>query len=209
MKKKWLFPITFFIFAVCEEKMSSVPSYKKPVIYLILGSTREGRSSEKIAKALQKIVPSQDASFETVDLKDFDLPFLYESVSPSKGPSKDKRIQAWSQKIKQADGLIFLVPEYNGSFSAVLKNALDVLYNEWNDKPTLFIGYAGGPDGGAHALDHLKLVADRLHMKVVSPQITIPKEWQAFDGKGNFKDSQLIKAIQHSTAELIKQIKNK
>jgi len=110
-------------------------------IAIILGSTRTGRKSEAVgdwvfAAASQR----DDAEFEIVDLRDFDLPFFDEEISPAWQPSSDPRVQAWSDKIAGFDGFVFVTPEYNHSTSAVLKNAIDYLYSEWNNKAAAFVG---------------------------------------------------------------------
>jgi len=141
-------------------------------IAIILGSTRTGRKSEAVgdwvfAAASQR----DDAEFEIVDLRDFDLPFFDEEISPAWQPSSDPRVQAWSDKIAGFDGFVFVTPEYNHSTSAVLKNAIDYLYSEWNNKAAAFVGYGGA--GGARAVEHLRLIAAELEIATVRHQVAL------------------------------------
>lgn len=162
---------------------------KKLVIQIILGSTRQKRTSDRIAAAVKDMADTHkgaDIEFEIVDLKDYNLPFLNDEISPSSRENiTDPLIQKWSDKIKQADAFIIVVPEYNSGYPGVLKNALDSLYKEWNNKPVAFIGYSGGPSGGSSAVSQLRSVANALKMVPVSCSINIPHAWKAFDTKGN------------------------
>lgn len=177
---------------------------KKPTLYILLGSTRDGRSSDKIAQVLHKLAKDKkEVLFEIVDIKEWRLPFLYEPVAPVKGCSNDTYIKAWSEKIKHADGFIFVVPEYNSSFPGVFKNALDVLYNEWTQKPVLLVGYSGGSGGGVNALRHLQEVVKTLQMNVIPQQVTIAQAWQALDEKGQFNDKKIEQALVKAIDELV------
>ena len=98
-----------------------------------------------------------DAEFELVDLADFNLPHLDEPVPPSHGPVRQAtHTKAWAAKIASFDGFVFVTPEYNHCTSGALKNAIDFLYAEWNNKAAGFVGY--GSAGGARAVEHLRLV---------------------------------------------------
>ncbi|MBF4636005.1 NAD(P)H-dependent oxidoreductase [Agreia pratensis] len=141
-------------------------------IAIILGSTRPGRNGEAVAKWVRDIaVKRDDATFELVDLADFPLPHFDEPGSPAWGNYQNEHTKAWSAKIAQFDGYVFVTPEYNHSTSGVLKNALDYLYNEWNNKAAAFVSY--GSVGGARAVEHLRLVASELQLATVRAQIAI------------------------------------
>ena len=159
----------------------------KPKILVILGSIREGRAGEGVAKWFMEAVRSIDsAELEFVDLKDWPMPMFADAQSPSMrtGPHPNPMVQKWLDKVAGADGYIIITPEYNHSFSSVLKNALDYPYKEWNEKPIGFVGY-GGFAGGARAVEHLRQVAGELRMYAVRDQVLIPVVWAAFDEKGN------------------------
>jgi NAD(P)H-dependent FMN reductase len=143
-------------------------------IGIILGSTRPNRNGEQVAKwALDIAARRDDAEFELVDLRDYPLPHLDEPVSPaySQGKYQTEGAHRWAEKIASFDGFVIVTPEYNHSTSGVLKNALDYLYKEWNNKAVGFISYGGA--GGARAAEHLRLVAGELQMADVRQQVTL------------------------------------
>ena len=145
-----------------------------PLIQIVLGSTREGRVGEKVASWFAGIAAERtDIRVELVDLRDYPLPFFDSPMSPKRGLSDDPRIQAWADKISQADGFVVVTPEYNYGYPAVLKNALDHLYYQWNDKAVSFVGY-GGVSGGMRAVLQLRQVVVELGMVQTHTQVTIP-----------------------------------
>ncbi|CAM5193693.1 NAD(P)H-dependent FMN reductase OS=Ureibacillus acetophenoni OX=614649 GN=SAMN05877842_10640 PE=4 SV=1 [Ureibacillus acetophenoni] len=132
-------------------------------IGIILGSTREGRVSPQVGAWVKEIADKRgDAEYEIIDIADFKLPFLGEAGGDTSG------IAAWSQAVAKQDGFVFIVQEYNHSITGALKNALDFLREEWNNKAAGIVSY--GSVGGARAAEHLRgilgelLVADvRVH----------------------------------------------
>jgi NAD(P)H-dependent FMN reductase len=125
-------------------------------IAIIVGSTREGRQTDKLAKWVAKDL-SKKADVEIVDLVDYPIPFLHEAVSPRYNPDRktDIETQKWLDKIAEFDGYVFATPEYNRSTSAVLKNAIDVLAHEIDDKPVALVAH--GVAGGAQAVANLRM----------------------------------------------------
>lgn len=143
-----------------------------PHIGIILGSTRPGRNGQAVAAwALELAQQRTDATFELVDLKDYPLPHLDEPAPASFQQYQNDHTKAWSAKIAAFDGFIFVTPEYNHSTSGVLKNAIDYLYSEWNNKAVGFISY--GAVGGARAVEHLRLVSIELQMAPVRAQVSL------------------------------------
>jgi len=141
-------------------------------IAIILGSTRPGRNGEAVATWVRDIAARRsDAEFELVDLADFPLPHYDEPMPPSMGVYANDHTKAWSAKIAEFDGFVFVTPEYNHSTSGVLKNALDYLYTEWNNKAAAFVSYGGV--GGARAVEHLRLIASELQLATVRGQVAI------------------------------------
>jgi NAD(P)H-dependent FMN reductase len=141
-------------------------------IAIILGSTRPGRNGAAVAAWVRDIAARRsDADFELVDLADFPLPHYDEPVPPSMGVYANDHTKAWSAKIAEFDGYVFVTPEYNHSTSAVLKNAIDYLYSEWNNKAAAFVSYGGV--GGARAVEHLRLIASELQLATVRAQVAI------------------------------------
>ncbi len=140
-------------------------------IGIILGSTRPQRNGEQVARwVLEQAEQRGDATFELIDLRDYPLPHLDEAVSASMGQYQNEHTKRWAAKIAQFDGYIFVTPEYNHSTSGVLKNAIDYLYAEWNNKAAGFVSYGGV--GGARAAEHLRLIAGELQMADVRQQVT-------------------------------------
>src|SRR5258707_1204930 len=109
---------------------------------IILGSTRPGRNGEAVAKWVYDIASRRgDAEFELVDLLDYNLPHLDEAIPPSQGQYANEHTKQWAAKIAEFDAFIFVTPEYNHSTSGALKNAIDFLYAEWNNKAAGFVSY--------------------------------------------------------------------
>lgn len=134
-----------------------------PRIGIIIGSTREGRFGERPAQWINAIAGKRtDMQFELIDLRDYPLPFFNEQMSPVYAPPQNPMAQRWAAKLATLDGFIVVTPEYNHSASAVLKNALDHAYKEFNRKPIGFVGYGGV--GAARAVEHLRMVAIELQM---------------------------------------------
>lgn len=145
-------------------------------IAIILGSTRPGRNGEAVAKwayelACQRQQEKQDAEFELVDLLDFDLPLLDEPVPPSQGKYSKDHTKAWAAKIDSFDGFVFVAAEYNHGIPGALKNALDFIYKEWNNKAAGFISY--GSAGGSRAVEQLRLVMAELQIADVRAQVML------------------------------------
>ena len=141
-------------------------------IGIILGSTRPNRNGEQVARWVYDIASRRgDAEFELVDLRDYPLPHLDEPLPPSMGQYQNEHTKAWADKIASFDGFVIVTPEYNHSTSGVLKNAIDYLYAEWNNKAVGFVSY--GAVGGARAAEHLRLVAGELQMADVRQQVAL------------------------------------
>ena len=141
-------------------------------IGIILGSTRPNRNGEQVAKWVYDNASRRgDAEYELVDLRDYPLPHLDEPLPPSMGQYQNDHTKAWAEKIASFDGFIIVTPEYNHSTSGVLKNAIDYLYNEWNNKAVGFVSY--GAVGGARAAEHLRLVSGELQMADVRTQVAL------------------------------------
>jgi NAD(P)H-dependent FMN reductase len=135
----------------------------KPKIGIIVGSTRPGRFADHPAKWINEIAAQRsEFDVELLDLRDWPLPFFDEATSPAWGPSKNEVAQRWQKKIDALDGFIVIAAEYNRGPTAVLKNALDYGYKEWNKKPIAFVGYGGV--GGARSVEQLRLHAIELQM---------------------------------------------
>ena len=139
---------------------------------IIVGSTRPGRKADAVARwVLEHAKKRTDAEFEIVDIKDFNLPLLDEPVPPSMGQYSKPHTKAWAQKIAGYDAFVFVTPEYNHAPSAALKNGIDFLYAEWNNKAAGFVSY--GSAGGARAVEHLRLIMGELQVADVRAQVLL------------------------------------
>ncbi|AVT31499.1 MULTISPECIES: NADPH-dependent FMN reductase [unclassified Plantactinospora] len=141
-------------------------------IAIILGSTRPGRNGEAVARWVYDIASQRsDAEYELIDLLDYKLPHLDEAIPPSMGQYANPHTLEWAAKIASFDGFVIVTPEYNHSTSGALKNAIDFLFAEWNNKAVGFVSY--GSVGGARAVEHLRLVAGELMMADVRAQVAL------------------------------------
>ncbi|ADJ29377.1 NADPH-dependent FMN reductase [Nitrosococcus watsonii] len=139
-------------------------------IAVIIGSTRPERVGESVARWVYDIAEQRsDAEFELVDLKELDLPLLDEPAPPSMGQYSQPHTKAWAAKVASFDAYVFVTPEYNHGTPGALKNALDFVYAEWNNKAAGFVSY--GSAGGARAVEQLRLVASELQMAHVRNQV--------------------------------------
>ncbi|MFD7445510.1 NADPH-dependent FMN reductase [Streptomyces sp. NPDC059909] len=141
-------------------------------IGIILGSTRPGRNGEAVAGWVHDNAARRtDAEFELVDLLDYKLPLLDEAYPPSMGQYAQPHTLTWAEKIASFDGFVIVTPEYNRSVPGALKNAIDFLYGEWNNKAVGFVSY--GSTGGTRAVEHLRLIAGELQMADVRSQVAL------------------------------------
>ena len=132
-------------------------------IAIVVGSTRPGRNGEAVAHwVLEQAQARSAADYELVDLADFPMPLLDEAIPPSAGQYTGEHTIAWAEKVAAYDGFVFVTPEYNHSIPASLKNALDYVYAEWNNKAAALVGY--GSLGGARAVEHLRGIASELQI---------------------------------------------
>jgi len=132
-------------------------------IAILVGSTRTGRNGEGVARwVLDRASRRTDATCELVDLADHPLPHLDEALPPRMQQYQNPLVWEWSRVIDGYDGYVVVTPEYNHAPPAVLKNAMDWLYHEWTDKAVGFVGY--GAQGGARAVEQLRLVAGELRL---------------------------------------------
>jgi NAD(P)H-dependent FMN reductase len=133
---------------------------------IIIGSTRPGRVGEAVARWVYELAQQRrDAEFELVDIEDFNLPLLDEPIPPSQGKYSKEHTKKWAAKIASFDGYVFVTPEYNHGICGALKNAIDFLFAEWNNKAAGFVGY--GSAGGVRAVENLRLVMAEVQIATV------------------------------------------
>ena len=163
-------------------------------IAIITGSTRPHRNNEAVAKWVFDLATKRtDAEFELVDIKDYNLPLLDEAVPPSMGIYANEHTKKWAAKIDGFDAFVFVTPEYNHAPSAALKNAIDYLYKEWNNKAAGFVSYGGA--GGARAVEHLRLVMGEIQVADVRAQVM-------FSLYTDFENFSVFKPAAHQEASL-------
>src|SRR5258708_23359822 len=139
---------------------------------IITGSIRQNRKSLDVAKwVLEAAQKRDDAEYELVDIKDFELPLLDEPMPPSMGRYQQPHTKRWAAKIASLDAFVFVSPEYNHGIPAALKNAIDFLFAEWKDKAAGFVSYGGA--GGARAVAQLRLVVARVQIATVRHQVLL------------------------------------
>lgn len=153
-------------------------------IGVIAGSTRPGRKAETVAQwVIEHAKKRGDAQYELVDIAKFNLPILDEGVPPSMGQYANAHTKKWAEAIAQYDGFVFVTPEYNHSISGALKNAIDFIYKEWNNKAAGIVGYGG--QGAARAVEHLRGILGELQIADVRSavhlsMITDFENWSVF-----------------------------
>jgi NAD(P)H-dependent FMN reductase len=141
-------------------------------VAIILGSTRPGRKSEAVGQWVHGLASQRtDASFELVDLRDFNLPLMDEPGLPSQHQYTKPHTLAWAAKIEPFDAFVFVTPEYNHAPSGALKNAIDFIYHEWTNKVAGFVSY--GSAGGLRAVEQLRLILAELQMATVRAQVSL------------------------------------
>ena len=145
-------------------------------ISVIVGSTRQGRFSEKPAQwILQQLQKREGIEARLLDLRDFPMPFFDQPMPPAmpgRPPYEHEVVKKWTAQIAASDGFVFVTPEYNYGTSAVLKNAIDWVYPEWNRKAAAFVSY--GSAMGARAVQQLRETAIEIQMAPIRSSVHIP-----------------------------------
>jgi NAD(P)H-dependent FMN reductase len=155
-------------------------------ISVIVGSTRQGRFSEKPAQWIfQRLKNRGGVDARLLDLRDFPMPFFDQPMPPAmpgRPAYENEVVKKWTAEIARSDGFVFVTPEYNYGPSAVLKNALDWVYPEWNRKAAAFVSY--GSAMGARGIQQLRLTAIELQLAPVRSSVYIPVAtlWAHFQG---------------------------
>jgi NAD(P)H-dependent FMN reductase len=156
-------------------------------ISVIIGSTRQARFAEKPAHWIFKHVKNRSGiEAHLLDLRDFPLPFFDQRVPPAmpgRAPyAHNETVSKWTAAIGRSDAFVIVTPEYNYGTSAVLKNALDWVYSEWNRKPVAFVSYGGSM--GVRAVQQLRETAIELQMAPIRSSVHIPVAtlWAHFQG---------------------------
>jgi NAD(P)H-dependent FMN reductase len=159
-------------------------------IGIVISTTRATRFGHKPAEWVKTIASERsDMAVEILDLRDFPMPFFDEVASNAWVPTTNEVAQRWQKKVAEFDGFVFVTAEYNHGIPAVLKNALDYAYPEWNKKAAAFVGY--GAVGGSRAVEQLRLVAVELQLATIRSGVYI----QGADFMAALKDGKDLKEI--------------
>lgn len=154
----------------------------------ICGSLRDGSYTRLAVQLALEGARETGAEIELIDLRSYELIFCAGDENGEE-PADVERLRA---TVRSCNGLILGTPEYHGSFSGVLKNALDLMgFDEMSGKMIGLVGVSGGAMGGLNALNGLRTVGRALHAWVVPEQATIPKARQLFDAEGHLADGVL------------------
>lgn len=159
-------------------------------ILIIVGSTRPGRTTLRMARWIEKQASQRvGLDLELVDLADYPLPALDEPVSPRFNQNRRPNPEArrWMAKIAEGDGYIFVTPEYNHSIPGVLKNALDYLTWEMVKKPATVAAH--GTVGGARATMHLKEILSESRAAIIPTQLALPQMSDKINEAGELDDA--------------------
>ena len=174
------------------------------VISVIVGSTRPGRFSERPAEwILRHLETRSGVEARLLDLRDFPMPFFDQPVSPAtpgRPPYENEVVKKWTAAVAQSDGFVFVTPEYNYGPPAVLKNAIDWVYPEWNRKAAGFVSW--GSAMGARGVQQLRQTAIELQLAPVRSSVHIPVAtlWAHYQG-GDVEAG--LAALEPSAAKLI------
>ena len=145
-----------------------------PSLQIIIASTRPGRVGLPVAQWFQaRAVAHGGFDVELVELAEVALPFLDEPNHPRLRQYTKAHTKAWSETVDAADAVVFVTAEYNHSYTAALKNAIDYLHHEWRHKPLGFVSY-GGVAAGTRAMQALKPVAIAVALVPVVAAVNIP-----------------------------------
>lgn len=170
---------------------------------IITSTTRPGRKGPAIAEWFQEQAHIANTfEIEVIDLAKLNLPFMDEPNHPRMQQYQHEHTKLWSKKIQSADAIAIILAEYNHSFPAPIKNAIDYLFNEWSHKPVGFISY-GGPVGGARSQHMLKPVVSALQMVPLTESISIHMFPQYFTAEAKFVGDEKLNA---SAQVLIKEL---
>jgi NAD(P)H-dependent FMN reductase len=166
----------------------------KPVLRIIIGSTRPGRIGPSVAAWIAERAEEHGGfDVQVTDLADLNLPLLDEPNHPRLRQYTHQHTKDWSALVAASDAFIFVTPEYNYGFNAALKNAIDYLFHEWHHTAAGIVSY-GGVAAGTRAAQMLKQVLTALKIVPVPESVNIPFVAQHLDEDRRFKSTELIDA---------------
>ena len=153
-------------------------------ISIISSSVRTGRKSHRVALYFKKYLEENKlATVEILDLSKYNFPLFEERLKFQKSPSD--AVTDFADRIKSADGIIIVTPEYNGGYPASLKNVIDLLYVEWYHKPIAISTVSDGDFGGTQVITSLQFTLWKMRALTVTARFPVPKVNDSFDENGN------------------------
>lgn len=178
-------------------------------IGIIYGSSRPSTVGNSVAKWVESNGEFGDHHIELIDLSDANLPLVPEAMSPmmNKGQQYEtSEIQEWSSKVKELDAFIFVVAEYNMGYTPLLKNAIDVLFHEWVNKPVAYVSYGSYPT--STAVEQLRTVMIPFKSDQVDATVHIAPAYEAVAADGSVDDSKVVGSLQSVIDELIAKLQS-
>lgn len=170
-------------------------------IPIILGSTRRGRQSPKVAKFVLRGLQTPQVETELLDLQEFNFPIMEERLRLRDDPPP--RLREFADKVARAAALVIVTPEYNNGYPGVLKNALDYLLPEYRRKPIGIVTVSAGGFGGLNCLAQLRLVTLGMGAFPIPAALPVARVQDSFDDDGNSKDAAYDKRLQTFIAEVL------
>ncbi|MDE0010667.1 MAG: NAD(P)H-dependent oxidoreductase [Candidatus Poribacteria bacterium] len=171
-------------------------------VVAICGSLRQGSTTHAALQTALSAAEAAGADVELLDLSEYELVFQGSVANESDYPPGIFKLR---EKVQRADGILLGSPEYHGSFSGVLKSALDLMgFDEFENKVIGLVGVSGGRMGAVNAISMLRTVGTALHAWVVPNDVSIPNSSEAFDADGNLRDPELtarVKAVGKQVTE--------
>jgi len=179
----------------------TIEEVARPRIVALCGSLGEDSATRRACELALEIARNAGAQTTLVDLREWKLPFAASGFSPDEWPDAARL----NDLVRESEGMLWATPEYHGSFSGVLKNALDLgSFDEYEGRAVALLGVAGGAIGATQSLIHLRGVARTLHCLCINPQLSVPRASTAFDEGGQFKDPKLAQGLEHMARELVR-----
>lgn len=170
----------------------------RPILNIVIGSTRPGRIGKPVADWIWNVAVEHNSfEVEVTDLAELDLPLLNEPNHPRSGEYVHAKTRTWSEIVGRSDAIVFVTPEYNLSYNAALKNAIDYLYTEWIYKPAAIVSY-GGVSTGTRAANALRVTLSAFSMVVVQTGVNIPFVANFIDGDGAVAPNDMMESAAKS-----------
>ena len=166
----------------------------KPVLQIIIGSTRPGRVGSAVADwIIDRARARGDFEVEVADLAVLNLPIFDEPNHPRLRRYVNQHTKDWSEIVERSDAFVFVIPEYNYGFNAATKNAIDYLNQEWQNKPAGIVSY-GGVAAGTRAAQMLKQVMSALKIVPVTDSVNIPFVGEKLDEDRRLKPNEIMES---------------